>query len=111
MCRGYSSTDGSVSGPKTVREIETGTRLTDTLRGGGEGASNLGVNSVGDLLPPSDLLRGENARGKGVALPVVRDLRGLGDDEAYSGWEAINRRGQRTGEQIRPQNVTSVLVY
>lgn len=49
---------------------------------GGRGVPNLGVDGIGDLLPPGDLLCGEHAWGKGVALSVVRDLRGLGDDEA-----------------------------
>lgn len=45
--------------------------------------SHLRVDGVGDLLPPRDLLGGEDARSQGVALTVRRDLRGLRDDEAF----------------------------
>ena len=62
--------------------------------------SDLGVNSVGDLLPASDLLRGEHPGGKGVPLTVVGDLGGFGDDEAYRARQSARtyvhkRRGWR----------------
>lgn len=54
--------------------------------------SHLRVDGVGDLLPPRDLIRGEDAGSQGVALAVRRDLRGLRDDEAFRRTEIATRR-------------------
>lgn len=46
------------------------------------GIANLGVDSICDLLPSSDLLRCENTRRVWVSLAIPRNLGRLGDNQA-----------------------------